>query len=120
MLTALLLVGVSLLAILSLMLLIKGEKMARKTVSVRKLIESVNQLNRSTAVSPEMREGWNTLLEQVLSEANAHAGFNYYSAEQLAAEKIYQPPGVIINHEDPSKNQFPDVSRRFYYIHKDL
>jgi hypothetical protein len=91
-----------------------------KTIAVKGLIEEVNQMNQCSIVSAEMREGWNNLLEHILVKAKVYAGFNYYTAEQLAKQNVYHPPGVILNREDPSKNQFPDTSRRYYHVHKDL
>lgn len=88
--------------------------MARKTVSLLALIEQVNQMNRESTCAPDIRMGWNTLLEQALMAANVYAGFGYYSEHELPRN---QTPGLVDGH---FVHGVSDDSRRFYYTHSKL
>lgn len=92
----------------------------RTTVHIGVLIDKVNALNLCSTVDKKMRAGWNTFLEGVLMDNNVYAGFGYYNAEQLRlAGNSNQLPGIIRN-EDPTKNEYPDETRRQYYHHRRL
>ena len=83
----------------------------RKTVRIAKILENVNYRNKHSTCVPGIREGWNTMLEEILMDADAYAGYGYY-------EKKDVPEGCepgIIRHDDPTDNEFPDETRRFYY-----
>ena len=82
---------------------------AQKTVTIRELVERVNRLNRESTCKPDMRHGWNHLLEDVLHDANAYKGYGYYPAQDLPPG---QKPGIT---GEAPNFQFPDESRRFYY-----
>lgn len=90
--------------------------MARKTVNVKDLVERVNQRNQLSSCDPRVREGWNSLLEEVLHGSGNYQGFGYYESHQLGKDV---PPGVIRG-KDGEKNTFPDETRRFYYLSHNL
>ena len=92
--------------------------MARKTLKIRTIIELVNLRNRESTYDPEMRQGWNSLLEAILHDADAYAGFGYYSSEELP-EGIR--PGIRYEGKHPAEDyaeRFRDCddTRRYYYI----
>ena len=98
----------------------------RTTVDIVDLIDEINRLNRVSCVDKQMRAGWNTFLENILEKNNVYAGFSYLTEEQMQAaghnkspEIAKQLPGVI-RHEDPTKNEFPDDTRRQYHYHRRL
>jgi hypothetical protein len=84
--------------------------MARKTFKLRRLVEMVNRRNRNYTCSPDMREGWNSLLEEVLLNNDNYAGFCYLTAKEVPEGQL---PGVERNGYD---TQFPDDTRRIYYL----
>ena len=116
----------------------------RKTFSIAKLIHTVNQRNEASTCSAEARQGWNSILSQVLMDADVYSGYNYLGPESVPAG---QKPGIDFERADGSsltptefyerldaaqsekllkglevapKNGdtrvFPDESRRFYYV----
>ena len=86
----------------------------RKTFDVRELIETVNSRNRASTCDPKVREGWNSLLENVLFACGVYKGFSYLSASEVPAG---QPAGII---PVDSGFCFPDESRRCYHMHRSL
>ena len=95
----------------------------RTTIKINDLIEHVNKLNRESTVDPKVRQGWNSLLEDILHQSNVYAGFGYLTEEQMQAAGHNKPmsslpkqlPGIIRDEDRPENNQFPDETRRFYY-----
>lgn len=85
--------------------------MARKTFRITDMIDKVNKRNKEGKHAPELRHGWNSLLESMLHDAGCYSGFGYYTADQVPAG---QKPGLIKG-ATLAENQFPDESRRFYY-----
>ena len=56
----------------------------RKTVNIKSLIEMVNKYNATSVDAyKDQREGQSMLLEQVLLDADAYAGFAYLSKHEL-------------------------------------
>ena len=100
--------------------------MARhKTIDLVELIQEVNRRNACSICKPTAREGWNSLLETMLMKADVYAGFNNLRASELQGDAIGQPPGIIfdqqaINEGRTPNHQFPDDSRRVYYVHRSL
>lgn len=95
----------------------------KKNIAVQRLIESVNAQNAGSTCSPEVRAGWNSLLENVLHETGNYRGFSYLNEFEVPKGQL---PGIRLvspvqwNH-DGSKiiaqavREFPDESRRRYY-----
>lgn len=90
--------------------------MARKTVAIKDLIEKVNRMNRMSTCGRQHRDGWNTLLEQVLVEADVYRGFSYLEQGDVPPGS---PPGIIRG-ATPEGNIYPDDSRRAYQLHYSL
>ncbi len=87
----------------------------KKTVHIAELIARVNRLNRDSTCAPQIREGWNTLLADVLHTADAYAGFRYLDPSEVPKG---QEPGIITRmSKDPL---FPDESRREYIVNAKL
>lgn len=80
-----------------------------KTVKIAALIEDINRRNKLSICLPEVRQGWNAFLEHVLHITNNYKGFGYLEENEVPAG---QKPGVIRG----EPNQFPDETRRFYYV----
>lgn len=85
--------------------------MARKTFEVSRLVEMVNGRNRQSTCSPDMREGWNSLLESVLINTDTYAGFGYLTLLEVPQGQL---PGIEYGRENEPP-EFPDESRRIYY-----
>jgi hypothetical protein len=88
----------------------------RKTVSLRELVDWVNERNATSTCGPSVREGWNSLASAFLMSTNAYAGFGYLRADELTGEAKGKPPGIISG--DP--NTFPDESRIRFIVRKGL
>jgi hypothetical protein len=86
----------------------------RSTVSIKGLIEQVNAQNRLSTCAPQVREGWNSILEGVLHAGNVYAGFGYLTHAEVPSG---HPAGIV--HEDDGV-VFPDETRRYYIIHRAL
>lgn len=97
--------------------------MKRKTVNVKALVEEVNRRNRHSTCAPDVRQGWNSLLETVLHLTNNYDGYGYYIDEDLGESII---PGVRYETNESGvrvpckdyKERFRDTddTRRFYYF----
>jgi len=88
-----------------------------KTVSIEAMIQVVNNRNAKSTVSAEMRTGWNCLLESILHDAGVYAGYGYLPAENVPAGQL---PGVVRCADGSKASEFPDESRREYYLHRKL
>lgn len=85
-------------------------------ISLLALVENVNQRNRETVCSPDVRHGWNALLEEMLHRAGCFQGFTYFCQGQVPEGQL---PGVEWSQGDHNPT-FPDESRRCYVIDKKL
>ena len=83
----------------------------RKTVSLRELVEWVNERNATSTCEPRVREGWNALVNSFLMEADVYAGFAYLRAVELEGEAIGKPPGIVFDDGGNGRHQFPDETR---------
>ena len=82
----------------------------RKTVTIEFIKDLVNRRNRQSTCTEEVRDGWNSVLSEILMAANVYNGFRYLGAKEVPPG---QEPGMV-PHEDGTKT-FPDGSRRHYY-----
>lgn len=82
----------------------------RKTIQLVRMIEKVNHMNCVSTCSEGVRQGWNTLLEDMLHDAGAYAGFNYLRSDEVP---VGEKPGIIVNNS--GRNEYPDETRRVYY-----
>lgn len=85
----------------------------KKTISVKKFVDEINRRNKLSTCEPNVRNGWNDLLEFVLRETNQYNGFGYLQQHEVPQGQL---PGIIKNLEDPEKNTYPDDSRKVYYM----
>lgn len=83
----------------------------RKTFNVEDFKKKINERNRHSTCSAEVRRGWNSVLSDVLMDTGNYKGFNYLNADQVPPG---HKPGIIPNYET-GKHEFPDDSRVFYY-----
>lgn len=49
----------------------------RKTIDVQMLKDIVNRRNKNSTCAPDIREGWNSLLEEALNKTGNYKGFRY-------------------------------------------
>lgn len=91
----------------------------RKTVSIADLLSEVNRRNKQSTCSADVRDGWNSLLETVLHNANLYEGYGYLSQEEVPPG---EKPGIDKHCRDgaPTRERFPDESRRHYYVSRIL
>ena len=120
----------------------------RKTFSIATLLHRVNKLNERSTAPPETRQGWNSILADVLLGANVYAGFNYLGPEDVPKgqrpgidfqDKAGNPltPNEFFARMDATREAaflegnlgpcpngderiFPDETRRFYYVDASL
>lgn len=89
----------------------------RKTIELIELIEFVNKALRESPDISEMRgvrRGMATVLEHTLMKADAYAGYGYLTENQVPQGC---DPGIVTV---GGKTEFPDVTRRAYYIDRRL
>lgn len=87
----------------------------RKTFKVEDLRSMVNAtLANSTGgeIGKYRRQGIQTVLEQVLMDADQYRGFRYLDASEVPAGEL---PGIVRSDDGTPKNEFPDESRVKYY-----
>lgn len=96
----------------------------RKTVNLKELIEEVNTRNRCSTCRPDIREGWNTLLESFLHGAGVYSGFFYLAPEQIPEGQL---PGINCSiytgvETVPCEKRFEntDNTRIQFYVHESL
>jgi hypothetical protein len=85
-----------------------------RTIKIAKLIEMVNRSNRDSTCSAGVREGWNSLLGEVLHATDNYAGFGYLSATEVPKG---EEPGIA---GTTPNCVFPDETRRRYIVHRRL
>jgi len=85
---------------------------SKKTIKVQDLIDIVNRRNKHSTCSPEVRKGWNSLLEEVLHKTDNYNGFNFLAPDEVPEG---EKPGIECFNQDTSKNVFPDESRKVFY-----
>lgn len=93
---------------------------ARKTVSLREMVEWVNERNATSSCPPDVRQGWNSLVSTFLMEGDAYAGFGYLRADELEGDAVGQLPGIVPSANGKGQHAFPDETRIRFYVHKDL
>ena len=81
-----------------------------KTVKIAALIDRVNDLNRAGTDSPEVRRGWNSLLEDTLDAGGFTFGWLYLTSKEVPKG---QEPGV--RHRGDGVTELPDSTRRQYH-----
>ena len=90
----------------------------RKTFPVNKLIENVNERNRLSICSAEVRNGWNSVLTDILMATDNYEGFRYLQSNEVPHGEL---PGIYdtaIGAESENwlapvtiTKSFPDYSR---------
>jgi len=83
---------------------------AKKTFKVAELVTIVNVRNKLSTCEPEVRRGWNALLEIVLHETGNYEGFGFLNSTLV-------PPGHkpgITTDPETGAHTFPDETRRYY------
>lgn len=89
--------------------------MPRKTIHIRDLIDSVNNMLEKSTTSPEARMSICILLENVLHENGVYAGYNYLTATYVPQG---HDPGILVDADGNRifDRNFCDETRRFYHI----
>lgn len=83
----------------------------KKTVNIKWLVEEINRKNRESTCPRDVRNGWNSLLETIMMQANVYNGHSFLKADEVPAGHL---PGIV---RDGEKNLIlPDDSRRVYFI----
>lgn len=88
---------------------------ARKTFEVADLLEKINHRNMTSTCSSEVRDGWNSIMEEVLMRTNNYAGFSYLTAKEVPNGML---PGIA--QEVDGTNMFPDETRKMFYVASNL
>jgi len=83
----------------------------KKTVKIFDLVTEVNRLNRESTCKAELRQGWNSFLEDILHKAGVYSGFGYLNASVVPQG---QEPGI--KDDGQGGYTFPDETRRNYGI----
>lgn len=86
-------------------------KTMRKTCEIHDLIDSVNNRNNFSICSSEVRQGWNSLLTEILNKADVYSGYRYLSEGEVPAGQL---PGIK---GEPGSYEFPDETRRQFHVH---
>lgn len=63
----------------------------RKTVDVQQLINTTNQILRTSTCDAHLRKGWCAALEWVLHETGNYRGYRYLTADEVPQG---QAPGI--------------------------
>lgn len=66
----------------------------RKTFDIAELLYTVNSRNAGSTCSPEVRQGWNSLLETVLHGADLYNGYGYLEQGNLKGSAVNSKPGI--------------------------
>ncbi len=66
----------------------------RKTFDIAELLHTVNRRNASSTCSPDVRQGWNSLLEGVLHSADLYNGYGYLEQKDLKGSAVNSRPGI--------------------------
>jgi hypothetical protein len=100
----------------------KGKQTMAKTLKIKSMIDDVNYRNHVSTCPAEARQGWNTLLERLLMDADVYAGYNHY--DKLAPEAGNHAVGIVWKRDSEGNIKgphiYPDDTRRHYYIHHSL
>jgi hypothetical protein len=83
----------------------------RKTFPVDLLKRKVNNRNKTSTCYADARNGWNSVLEDVLMATGNYNGYRYLKVGEVPPGQL---PGMVW-HDDPEKRTFPDPSRREYH-----
>lgn len=115
----------------------------RKTFSIAGVLYEINQKNQSSTCDPQVRQGWNSMLESILMAADVYSGFGYLDFADVPQG---QSPGIRFvsshgndltpveyydrlasDHQrdrqafhkvfDGDVKSYPDETRRLYYVH---
>ena len=65
--------------------------MAKKTISIKRIVEIVNERNEKSTCGKGEREGWNSLLETILLETDNYEGFTFLTDSQVPST---EKPGI--------------------------
>ena len=90
---------------------------SRKTIKLEKLVELVNERNRKSTCSSEVRQGWNSLLEQALMESDNYQGFYYLETKDVPK---HHAPGKRLVSEIEGQFDDTDATRINYYFAKEV
>lgn len=82
--------------------------MRHNTVRISDLVNDVNERNSKSTCTPEMRRGWNLLLEGILHNADNYHGYRFLSQREVPEGEL---PGIA---GTEGKYTFPDDTRRHY------
>lgn len=104
--------------------------MKRKTFDIINLIDEINRRNMGSTCAPEVRTGWNIMLEHILHETGNYRGYRYLELSEVPAGHL---PGIIWGKDEKrtdypksieslqrNTNTFPDESRRAYYYTSEI
>ena len=82
----------------------------KKTAHIAFIRENINNRNKKSTCSPDVRHGWNELLTTILMEYDAYHGFGYLTAKDVPQG---HKPGIA--KDENGEKIFPDESRVFFY-----
>jgi len=82
----------------------------KKTIKLIDLINEVNRRNKESTCKPEVREGWNSLLESILHTSECYEGYTYLYRHEVPIGQLPGIRGIALDKE------YPDVTRRSYRV----
>lgn len=111
-----------------------------KTVKIADILQTVNERNQTSTCGPEIRQGWNSLLESILMANVLYIGFGYLmdwevpkgnlagmvhldSKGKVLSREEFMDEMSLANREERKPacgTTFPDDSRRAYFVHHEL
>lgn len=95
----------------------------RKTIGIRQVLDKVNnQLAKSTC-GPEGRFALCTMIESILMDNDVYAGFKNLEAKDCPVGQLpgcVRNPNYVAGGTEPFYSEYPDDSRRYYYVHRYL
>jgi hypothetical protein len=110
------------------------------TLKLADLLHAVNERNELSSCAPEIRQGWNSILESFLMAAGCYIGFGYLLDGEVPkgdlpgmtyvdgeflpiTEKQFHDEMSLANAEGRKPacgRNYPDLSRRTYFVAREL
>ena len=87
---------------------------SRKTVKLKEIVDLVNERNKKSTCDPKTRQGWNSLLEQLLMQADNYQGFRLL--EQNEVPENHKPAKLTKESQQITQGLEIDNTRIEFYF----
>ena len=84
----------------------------RKTFKVNELIDIVNRRNKESTCDKKVREGWNSMLEEILHLTNQYNGFIYLDENEVPVNCL-PAINIIVKNTEERFNNTDDTRRKY-------